>query len=422
MPDEVLVSILSLITMKEAGRTSVLSRRWRKLWTFVPNLNFDAPGRSYYLQERACLLFTDRTNYLNCVNSVLELHQAPAIDQFRICFDLDEIYRHDIDNWVNFALKKRVQRLELCLEGLGDFNRYHFPSMCNSIRCLRSRSLGFPSCNSLRALDLKSVNISGEVLEYFLHECPFLERLKVVRSRTLVNLKVAGPLHQLKYLEIYHCFKLQNLEISATNLVSFVYCGPRITMPLKHVPNLVEASIGGLYCEYLIHKFCEFSSYFLQLRTLILELGLIYERMEFLEFPILINLKELELTALASGSASLLDFSSLISAAPVLYRFALKLNWSKPVRRKVQKFPKCPHHGLKLVELVGFVGKIIDMEFAMYLIENAVALEKIIIDPRNPQMIGSVWEYHNMKEIEAARKRAKKLETKLSLGSKLVIL
>ena len=50
--------------------------------------------------------------------------------------------------------------------------------------------------------------------------------------------------------------------------------------------------------------------------------------MEFLEFPILIHLKELELTACASGSASLLDFSSLINAAPVLYRFALKVNLS----------------------------------------------------------------------------------------------
>lgn len=74
------------------------------------------------------------------------------------------------------------------------------------------------------------------------------------------------------------------------------------------------------------------------------------------------------------------------------------------------------------MELVGFEGKIIDMEFAMYLIDNAVALEKIIIDPRGPQMIGSEREYDNMKKIEAARKRAKKLETKLSLGSKLVIL
>jgi hypothetical protein len=49
--------------------------------------------------------------------------------------------------------------------------------------------------------------------------------------------------------------------------------------------------------------------------------------------------------------------------------------------RKVKKSPKCLLHCLKLVELVGFVGQPIDVEYVGYLVENAVELEKIIIDP-----------------------------------------
>ncbi|XP_062168849.1 uncharacterized protein LOC133874930 isoform X2 [Alnus glutinosa] len=241
------------------------------------------------------------------VNGVLKLHRAPTIDQFRVSFDLDVDYRHDLDHWVKFAFEKRVQRLELSFEHVSS-NPCPFPPFY--------RTLSFPRCNSLRALILKFLNVIGEVLEYFICNCPFLERLCVQNSAALVNLKVPGPLLPLKYLEIRHCHKLQNLEISAKNLVSFVYSGPKITMPFRYVPNLVEMSLGGTYCEYSIYQFCEFSSCLSRLETLILELP--------------------------------------------------RIKWYQSKGgRKVQKAPKCPHHCLKLVEFVGFTGQIIDVEYAM---------------------------------------------------------
>lgn len=289
MPDEVLVSILSLVTMKEAASTSVLSRRWRKPWTFIPNLNFDRKQKLYDLRELrfslGCLerssrgqreYFRERTNYVKWVNRVLELYQGTAIDQFRVCFDLDESYSRDIDNWINFVMVKRVQRLELRLPTIHigpQLKPYAFPP-------LHSQNRDFPICNFLRALKLDSVNVTGEVLEYFICNCPFLERLCVKHSDTLVNLKVAGPSLRLKYLEISYCFKLENLEISATDLVSFKYFGPRITMPLNYAPNLVEVNIGGQYCEYVIYDFQEFSSYFSQLETLTLDVGIIKVSMQ----------------------------------------------------------------------------------------------------------------------------------------------
>jgi hypothetical protein len=274
MPDEVLVSILSLVTLKEAGRASVLSRRWQKLWTFVPNLNFDAPAqeRLCYLLDRRCekglgkSYGIERTKYVNWVNRVLKLHRLPAIDQFRVSFDLGVDYRRDLDNWFKFAIEKRVQRLELSFEK-SCAKPCPFPSLY--------RPHSFPRCNSLRALILKYLSVSGKVLEYFICNCPLLERLCVQNSAALVNLKVAGPLIPLKYLEIFDCMKLQNLEISAENLVSFVYSGPRITMPFKYVPNLVEMSLKGMYCEYSMYEFCEFSSYLSRLETLILKLPMI---------------------------------------------------------------------------------------------------------------------------------------------------
>ncbi|XP_059661745.1 uncharacterized protein LOC132307888 [Cornus florida] len=106
---------------------------------------------------------------------------------------------------------------------------------------------------SLRALRLVGVNIMGEVLENFLSNCPFLEQLGIVGTTYLVKLKIAGPSLKLKCLEISHCWHLENLEISAINLVSFTYWGKDIgnggdsliglTSVIKASPNLSEFSV-----------------------------------------------------------------------------------------------------------------------------------------------------------------------------------
>ena len=50
--------------------------------------------------------------------------------------------------------------------------------------------------------------------------------------------------------------------------------------------------------------------------------------------------------------------------------------------RKEKRKEVCPpHHHLKIVEMSGFRGNEAEFRFVEYLIENAVSLEKIIIEP-----------------------------------------
>ncbi|KAK3170487.1 hypothetical protein Dsin_032658 [Dipteronia sinensis] len=43
LPNDIIVNIFSRLSLREAARTSIVSSRWRYLWTFTANLVFVAP-------------------------------------------------------------------------------------------------------------------------------------------------------------------------------------------------------------------------------------------------------------------------------------------------------------------------------------------------------------------------------------------
>ncbi|CAL5086256.1 unnamed protein product [Urochloa decumbens] len=68
LSDELLVTILAgLHSTAAAARTSVLSRRWRRVWTQIPDL-----------------IFLDDSSSPEAVDSALAAHSAPAIDTFAV--------------------------------------------------------------------------------------------------------------------------------------------------------------------------------------------------------------------------------------------------------------------------------------------------------------------------------------------------
>ena len=116
---------------------------------------------------------------------------------------------------------------------------------------------------------MTSVEVTGEVLEYILSNCPFIEILHVEASRSLMNLKTSCPLPKLKHLKIIYCQYLKHIQIHAINLVSFEYFGRETTrILLGDVPNFVSLSVMDSYVGYSFKNRCPISHYFSQLETL----------------------------------------------------------------------------------------------------------------------------------------------------------
>ncbi|CDP07607.1 unnamed protein product [Coffea canephora] len=380
LPDEILVYILSCLTLKEAARTSVLSKRWIDLWRSMACLDFDASkvlNKMFSISSwgrYADFVRKERRKYVEWVDKVLlQSDKSLALDDLRVAFCLDNFYGDKIHKWLQHAFARRVQRLELNVFADDDpassqeSYTFHYELFCLSSgqsqpgysEIHHHAQIGF---KSLRALSLKSLNVTGEVLEFFLINCPFLERLVVEASSVLINLRVCGPSIALKYLE--NVPMLVNVWVSGNSR------------------NLIRDVTSWLSC-------CLSKLEVLTLRAnkfqVSQEKGIVHE------LPQLTNLKEFVLIASASKDRSLIGFTSLIRASPNLEKFVLKLEswWGDMVRgdRKLKKAASFPLQHLKVVELLGYYGRRSELELVEYFLENAIVLEKLIIDPRDPRNV-----------------------------------
>ncbi|CAI9110959.1 OLC1v1011071C1 [Oldenlandia corymbosa var. corymbosa] len=294
--------------------------------------------------ERQTLLEPKRFEYIEWVNKVLQSHKAVVLEVFRIRFNLNKYSRFDIDRWLQHALARRVHMLELDLSdsrGQSDGPFYEFPNELLGLNDENSScGNGFNSdailfdFKSLRTLKFHCVHVSGEVLEFFLHNCPSLEHLQVVSSN-LEKVKVCGPSLALKYLEIMYCSSLSSFIVCDSNVVSLRTTEGHILV-LKNVPMLVEIFVTGFNFQNngyasLVHTTISWISCCLS-KLEVLTLGIrrthvTFERDTNVALPQLTKLKQLTfIMHAANGDKSLMPFTSLIRASPNLEKFVLKLD------------------------------------------------------------------------------------------------
>ncbi|XP_062016372.1 uncharacterized protein LOC133732799 [Rosa rugosa] len=237
----------------------------------------------------------------------------------------------------------------------------------------------------LKVLHFRCVDVTREVLEYFLSNCAALERLTVNAAHNLVDLRVGGPLIALKHLTLIDCSRLESIEICDAKLVSFHLSGREVKrLLLTRVPLLVEVSymtaVRSIRLLVTQLSFC-----ISQLEILSLDInGGDYNRNHV--FPILSNLiRHLELKFDSDCESDLCNFIRFIEASPHLHRLVLKLQNCTRTRpeicRKIGRIAKLPRHYLKVVEIVGYRGSHCHVQHALYFVKKAVVLEKLVIDP-----------------------------------------
>ncbi|ESQ44194.1 hypothetical protein EUTSA_v10006462mg, partial [Eutrema salsugineum] len=178
LPDDIVCHILSFLSTVEAALTSVLSKRWRNLFAFTPNLSFD------HLEHR-----NPNSNYKvfrKFVDRVLAVSGNTPVKKFTL-FHRHKSDAYRVNRWICDALNRGVSDLDLYLAL--EYS-HSFPLEVFSCKTIVKLKLGTlfgiamvpenASLPALKTLVLGTIAFYGCAFETLLSACPVLKELTVI--------------------------------------------------------------------------------------------------------------------------------------------------------------------------------------------------------------------------------------------------
>ncbi|XP_049405441.1 F-box/FBD/LRR-repeat protein At1g13570-like [Solanum stenotomum] len=219
LPDSVIDDILMSLPLRDAVRTSILSKKWRYNWCKLPQLKLDQT-----LWETAEDLISPTIGFTNILCHFLTLHTGPITKFILDIPDLETC--PNIDHLIYFLSRNGIQHL--VLKPPLSSKPYKLPSSfftCSQLRhlflreCLIRPPPVFKGFDKLTSLELIEVKISSALLGSLISHCPLLE-----------------------HLVLQHDAITDHIEISSPKLRSFIFTGSIKFLHLKNAPLLSKVS------------------------------------------------------------------------------------------------------------------------------------------------------------------------------------
>ncbi|XP_047954118.1 F-box/LRR-repeat protein At3g03360-like [Salvia hispanica] len=351
LPTDLLISIISRLTVLEATTTSILSTHWRYLHRYITHLNFPI-----YLPR------VDMNDpYIFVVTRVLHLHRGGRIKEFRLC--MSRCFKYGMDKWFEFALSKKAEIIHLRGHPYIDYPYIDYKAL---FLRLRNTNNGF---ECLKDLCLLGPGMTDQDLKLLLSNCIALESLKLEYPFELENVSIVGHT-KLKHLNLSYLKACSIVIPNAISLVSLTLrilndrCSMQLTcmrdqLQIMHITARVESN-----CE-MYHMYQK-------------------SRVD------LVNVKHLELTFIAVkfslGPYFLSNFFRLVrlvEACSSLDKLVIKLPILPPSHDEctLETYvgPRC-ELSPKYLEISRYSGAPSQLALTLYLIDNASrSLQKVSV-------------------------------------------
>ncbi|MCD9640716.1 hypothetical protein HAX54_026192 [Datura stramonium] len=238
LPEPILQHILSFLVVKDAARTSILSKAWNNAWTSLSYLNF---GDKIFRESK------------DIMDQILATRQKQNISIQNFMLKLPNNRSKDIDDWTKLLVACGF-KLELPSNGIKfsslrdlhledsyldeqflqvlrascncpfDFERIDIaiPNLINLYISSLSRELNvinITACETLQYLNLSDVAVTDQWLQKLLPHLPKLDVFYASLCPLLKTVKISS--HRLKYLQIVLCHNLIEVDLDTPNLLGF---------------------------------------------------------------------------------------------------------------------------------------------------------------------------------------------------------
>eukprot|EP00268_Persea_americana_P058384 TRINITY_DN7056_c0_g1_i3.p1 TRINITY_DN7056_c0_g1~~TRINITY_DN7056_c0_g1_i3.p1 ORF type:complete len:456 (+),score=51.21 TRINITY_DN7056_c0_g1_i3:739-2106(+) len=388
LPDEIIVHILSFLQMKDAVRTSILSNRWRYLWTWNPSLDFS------YCKPKV-------------IDRCLDLHKAPKLRSFKVYYwNTSTAEAEALNRWLHYSATHRVEELLLSpsCQYCEDYPVSLFECQKLMQLTLRHGKLNLPvnfcGFESLVTLCLEEVFIKGEELCTLISTCDLLENLRLMycsfaEKQLKISVTNSSRLRNLKIISFQGHRSSCRLEINAPSLLSFICSGWKLS--LSDFPHLHEADLRFISWNEDLEGWRRILSAITGVRTLSAGDWLFQKPKCRKHLPVPFHhfefnyLKELNVHIYDEASKDYLaSFISLLKACPALETVCLHLrsvlerdrcirydrvmSWLRQIHD-----PVFSHDRLKKLKVVGFRSTKIELLVLKFLLEKTSALESLIL-------------------------------------------
>ncbi|CAN6690872.1 unnamed protein product [Malus baccata var. baccata] len=357
LPEPVLCHILSLIPTKYAVRTSVLSKRWKKLWAFVPNIDLDDKHEHFSERNR------DRNDYVHFamfVDRVLSLHEMD-IHMFRLHCSIVEDFA-PIEGWIRSAIGCNAVEFDLRIESFRN-KIFQLPHSVFKYKKLLVEKL-FSCCPVLEDLTIDGV-VRYDVLNFKI-SAPELKTLRIrLRLGALGidgnNFSVNAP--KLEKLDVTKViFSNYNLESSKSIVNLYLIGGSPLLARISKVKNM--------YLSAFLLKGCSLPAFgnLKELKLVVRNhyhwelLTELLKRSPKLEHLVIEHEHELCCTTFSDDEEEVEEYSTVY----------LGPQWNTP-----ETVPICVSSHLKTITIRGFGGGYDEMEVTKYLLENGKVPNKM---------------------------------------------
>ncbi|CAO2186847.1 unnamed protein product [Urochloa humidicola] len=414
LPKEIQTHILSLLSLKEAARTSIVSRNWRTLWTRHPNLSLDGTRNGSDDEDYVRI---EGSEFIETVNSIVQQHTGAGLDRFCIKYGLDRKSSDHLDGWIRFATAAKAKIIGINLWSKGYSGRagdeiYQFPLealdhqdgpfiqsffLTNVSIEPKSDIYGF---NKLTRLLLHSVQIIGDLAGLLLN-CPCLEDLKLITCSGLTDLNIPHQLDKLRHL-LLSDMPVQMVDFHVPGLAHFEYTGDVIPIVLHGCSKLERAAVTLKRDDKALgHAFTAIPSIsavkVLNMHAVMQEVHPVWgSQVHMVTRPtcMFMNLRHLTCeikihTDHPNSCSGLLQLASYLEFAPHLetlhlhmfYHTLSDFSWKEEVTGEAISFMRGLDH-LKMVYISGFRGFRAQVELLFGILEKGSAIEHVTIEPQ----------------------------------------